>query len=293
MERRFKLPLSNSTEGEADFVVFGVPDDSGSAYRKGSSRAPDAIRRFVSRNEIGAVFHSGKKSMFEPEMHKLDAKVYDAGNRSRNAASEYAGSIASKGKVPIAIGGDHSITYDILKGINPKSRFGVAYFDAHPDIISSRGSYFGSVVNDLLSIPSFDPKSSIIVGLRTPEDEEIDNIRKCGIKVITPLQIADMGIKAAAAKIGAVLKRRTYLSIDMDAVDPAFAPGVTEPEPAGLSANEAAYLAKSVARRGLIGFDIMEVVPEYDRDGMTLYLAYRLMLEIIAALEGAVHHSTR
>ncbi len=293
MERRFKLPLSNSTEGEADFVVFGVPDDSGSAYRKGSSRAPDAIRRFVSRNEIGAVFHSGKKSMFEPEMHKLDAKVYDAGNRSRNAASEYAGSIASKGKVPIAIGGDHSITYDILKGINPKSRFGVAYFDAHPDIISSRGSYFGSVVNDLLSIPSFDPKSSIIVGLRTPEDEEIDNIRKCGIKVITPLQIADMGIKAAAAKIGAVLKRRTYLSIDMDAVDPAFAPGVTEPEPAGLSANEAAYLAKSVARRGLIGFDIMEVVPEYDRDGMTLYLAYRLMLEIIAALEGATHHPTR
>ncbi len=293
MERRFKLPLSNSTEGEADFVVFGVPDDSGSAYRKGSSRAPDAIRRFVSRNEIGAVFHSGKKSMFEPEMHKLDAKVYDAGNRSRNAASEYAGSIASKGKVPIAIGGDHSITYDILKGINPKSRFGVAYFDAHPDIISSRGSYFGSVVNDLLSIPSFDPKSSIIVGLRTPEDEEIDNIRKCGIKVITPLQIADMGIKAAAAKINAILKRRTYLSIDMDAVDPAFAPGVTEPEPAGLSANEAAYLAKSVARRGLIGFDIMEVVPEYDRDGMTLYLAYRLMLEIIAALEGAVHHSTR
>ena len=293
MEKRFKLPISNSTEGEADFVVFGVPDDSGSAYRKGSSKAPDAIRNFVSRNEIGAVFHSGKKSLFEPEMHKLAASVCDAGNRSRNSASEYAGIIASKGKIPVVMGGDHSVTYDILKGINPRSKFGIAYFDAHPDIISSRGSYFGSVVNDLLSIPSFDPKSSIIVGLRTPEDEEIDNIRKCGIKVITPLQIADMGIKAAAAKINAILKRRTYLSIDMDAVDPAFAPGVTEPEPAGLSANEAAYLAKSVARRGLIGFDIMEVVPEYDRDGMTLYLAYRLMLEIIAALEGAVHHSTR
>ena len=293
MERRFKLPLSNSTEGEADFVVFGVPDDSGSAYRKGSSKAPDAIRDFVSRNEIGAVFHSGKKSLFEPGMHKLDAKVYDAGNRSRNAASGYAGSIASKGKIPIVIGGDHSVTYDILKGIDPKGKFGIAYFDAHPDIISSRGSYFGSVVNDLLSIRSFDPKSSIIIGLRTPEDEEIENIRKCGIKVITPLQIADMGIKAAAAKINSILKRRTYLSIDMDAVDPAFAPGVTEPEPAGLSSNNVIYLAKSVAKKGLMGFDIMEVVPEYDRDGMTLYLAYRLILEIISTLDGAAPHSTR
>ncbi|MEM3841643.1 MAG: arginase family protein [Candidatus Micrarchaeaceae archaeon] len=288
-----KLPISNATEGEADFVIFGVPDDSGSAYRKGSSRAPDSIRHFVGRNEIGAVFKNKRISIFEPEMDLFDAKVCDIGNISRSYASSYSGQIHLKGKVPVAIGGDHSITYDILKGMNIEEKWGIAYFDAHPDIVSTRGSYFGSVINDLLGIKSFDPRSSVIIGMRTPEAEEIKNIKRCGIHVLTPLQIADIGLKASARKILGILKRKTYISIDMDCLDPAFAPGVTEPEPAGLSSNEVIYLTKAVASRGAIGFDIMEVVPEFDNNGMTLYLAYRLILEFIAAMHSGLKRHSR
>ena len=286
-----KLPISNSTEKDARFVIVGVPDDSGSAYRKGSSKAPDSIRDFVGRDEIGAVIKNGRKSIFEPELDIFDARVCDAGNMGREAASVHAAKVFGNGKIPITIGGDHSITYDILKGMDIRKKWGIAYFDAHPDIIGSRKSYFGSVINDLLGIKSFDPRSSIIIGMRTPESEELENIRKCGIHVITPLQIAEMGLKEASEVIRSALKRDTYLSIDMDSIDPAFAPGVTEPEPAGLSSNEAVYLAKNIAANGIFGFDIMEVVPKYDKEGMTLYLAYRLILEIISSMQAA--HSIR
>ena len=283
-----KLPISNSKYADADFIIFGVPSDKGSAYRKGSRYAPNSIRDFVSKNEIGAVIKNHKKSIFEPGTSKFSASVCDIGNIKIGKEEDTALKIYSDKKIPVAIGGDHSITYRLLNGMQPNGKWGIIYFDAHADIISSRGSYFGSVIHDMSKIKGFSPESSFIIGLRTPEEEELDNIKDLGINTITALDIEESGIKNIAKRILPSIKKNTYISIDMDSIDPAFAPGVTEPEPAGISPNQLIYLAKKVAEKSVFGFDIMEVCPKYDHDGMTMYLAYRMILEIITSMDSKI-----
>ncbi len=277
------LPISNTEYSNARFVVFGVPDDSGSAYRKGSSMAPNAIRRFVGKNEVGAVIIGKRSSLFEPEMSIFDAKVLDMGNFSLGRLEALSNMISNDKKIPVMIGGDHSITYKLLSRIAPKrGKWSILYFDAHPDIVSSRGSYFGSVINDISKIRGFDPKRSVIVGVRTPEREEVENIGRMGINTITPLEIERYGINRISANLDRILGEQCYISIDMDVLDPSFAPGVTEPEPAGITPTQLIYLAKRVAeRKRVIGFDVMEVCPKFDINNMTLHLSYRILLEII------------
>ncbi len=279
-----RFAFASSEYGESDFVIFGVPDDSGSAYRKGSRYAPDTIRSFVNRNEISGVRLGNRLSIFEPGMRKFAAKVYDAGNLSRKELGSVSGYIRNK-KVAVGIGGDHSITASILNATRPKGRWGIAYFDAHPDFISSRGSYFGSVMNDISKLEGFDPNASALIGIRTPEDEEIDNIRKLGIAVVTPQEIEEKGVKAVAEFLRCVLTKNTYISIDMDVLDPAYAPGVTEPEPGGISSSQLIYLIEKICSDKTFGIDITEVVPRFDREGMTMYLAYRIILYAISSID--------
>ncbi len=157
----------------------------------------------------------------------------------------------------------------------------MVYFDAHPDFIGSTQNYYGSVFYDSLSY--IDLKSSLQIGIRTPEQEEIENLKKYDITVITPLDIIKNGIveteKLMLNKIG----KNVYVSFDMDAIDPAYAPGVSVPVPMGLRNTEAIYLLKSLAKRA-IGIDIMEVCPDYDVKDRTSHLASRMIAEIISSI---------
>ncbi len=157
----------------------------------------------------------------------------------------------------------------------------MVYFDAHPDFISSTQNYYGSVFYDSLS--HIDIKSSLQIGIRTPEQEEIENLKKYDVTVITPLDIIKNGIveteKAIMNKVG----KNVYVSFDMDAIDPAYAPGVSVPVPMGLRNTEVIYLLKSLAKRA-IGIDIMEICPEYDVKDRTSHLASRMIAEIISSI---------
>ncbi len=283
---RKRFAFASSTYAESEFVVFGVPDDSGSAYRKGSRYAPDMIRSFVNKNEIGGVITGSRFSMFEPGMKKFSSKVHDAGNLSRKELGLVGKSIRNR-KVSIGLGGDHSITADILRAAKPGHKWGIAYFDAHPDIVNSRGRYFGSVVNDISKLEGFDPEASALIGIRTPEEEEIDNIKKLGIEVVTPQDIEERGARAVAESLRHILTADTYISIDMDVLDPAYAPGVTEPEPGGISSTQLIYLIDKIASERTFGVDITEVVPKFDKEGMTMHMAYRLILYSISAIDTA------
>ena len=285
MEKTLPLPINNCKYEDADFVIFGVPNDKGSRYRKGSKDAPNSIRRYVNKNEIGEVILGKNISLFGTGTKKFSAKTTDVGNVKIGEEEAMAKKIHADKKIPVVIGGDHSVTYRIIKGMNIKGNWGVLYFDAHPDLISSRGSYFGSVMNDISKLRGFSPKESIIIGMRTPEEEELDNIKKLGIHVITPVDIERLGVREILKKIKETLGKRIYLSIDMDVIDPAFAPGVTEPEPAGILPNQLLIIAKEIAKEGVLGFDLMEICPKYDIQNTTQYLAYRIILEIISSMQ--------
>ena len=135
----------------------------------------------------------------------------------------------------------------------------------------------------LFLIPQINPKTSLQIGIRTPEQEEIDNLKKYGIKVITPFDIVEKGVKEISKVISKKIGKNVYISFDMDCIDPAFAPGVSVPVPLGLKNVEAVYLLKAIVERGIVGMDIMEVCPSYDIKDRTSHLASRMIAEVISS----------
>lgn len=265
---------------EADIVIIGIPDESKShALRKGTSEAPDKIRQISS---IRDTYSRDNTISLGMPFGGLKKKVFDYGNVSRNQIGEVINKIISKSKIPISIGGDHSISVEIIKSISKKyGSLSLVYFDAHPDFISSTRNYYGSVFFDVLSC--IDLKSSIQIGIRTPEQEEINNIKKYNLSVITPFDIIKDGISVIEKKITEKVGKNVYVSFDMDAIDPAYAPGVSVPVPMGLRNSEAVYLLKALAVKGVIGMDIMEVCPDYDIKDRTSHLASRMIGEVISS----------
>lgn len=268
---------------EAEIIILGIPDESKShSLRKGSSEAPHKIREisnirdtYKRGNEISAGFPFGG----------INKKVYDYGNILRTEIANTVEKIASASKIPISIGGDHSISAEIIKAISRKhGPVSLVYFDAHPDFIGSASGYYGSVVHDVL--PHIDIRSSIQIGIRTPEQEEMDNIKKYGLTVITPLEMLREGIVKIEKEVLSRLGKNTYVSVDMDVIDPAYAPGVSVPVPLGLRNLEVLYLLKAIARKGMIGLDIMEVCPSYDIKDRTSHLASRMIAETLSSLGG-------
>jgi len=266
---------------EAEIVILGIPDESQShALRKGTSEAPHFIRDIS--NIRDSYIREGKKSLGHPFTGIGKKKVLDYGNVSKEKIDEVFQRIVSNSKIPITIGGDHSITRDVIKAVSKNTGpLSIVYFDAHPDFVSSIQNYYGSVFYDIL--PHIDPKTSLQVGIRTPEQEEIDNLKKYDIKVITPFDIVEKGVKEISNSILQTIGKNVYVSFDMDCVDPAFAPGVSVPVPMGLKNVEAIYLLKNIVENGIVGMDIMEVCPSYDIKDRTSHLASRMISEVISS----------
>ena len=268
---------------DANFVIVGVPDESQShALRQGTEEAPNRIREISCKRDS---YNRGSKiSLGIPFSDSTHKKVYDYGNIDRIQISKVYDKISSTSKIPITMGGDHSITTQIVKTIsNSIGKFSLVYFDAHPDFVSSMTNYYGSVFNDVL--PHIDIDSSIQIGIRTPEKEELDNIRKYNLNVITPTEIAEKGLVEISELILKTIGEKVYISFDMDCVDPSYAPGVSVPVPMGLNTVDAVYLLKKITKHGIVGMDIMEVCPSFDVKDRTSHLASRLISEVIFAAD--------
>jgi len=270
---------------DADIVVIGVPDESRShAKRKGTSRAPDVLR--IASNESEFFERGGRLIPICPMRGTLEGKcVFDAGNvASKQELQKIVYDVASAGKLPIMIGGDHSLTTETIKVASAGKKLSLLYFDAHPDFVSSVRNYYGSVLTDSAQLLNF--RKSMLIGTRAAELEELENARKAGLKIVNPLDVAELGVKKVAQMIKArTAGSRTYISVDLDCVDPASAPGVSVPSPGGLAAVDLIYLLnKAISGGNVVGIDIVELVPDYDVNGMTATLAARILSECIASV---------
>ncbi|MHA1376984.1 MAG: arginase family protein [Candidatus Helarchaeota archaeon] len=277
-----KFPWANSSFEEADCIIIGVPDESGSsAARKGTQLGPYFIRNVSNSRDV-----YGPNRIAQSLSGEIKTKIFDLGDLKKEEVSKCVNRIVQEGKIPVTLGGDHSITTEILKGFPSDIEISLIYFDAHPDIISSKRHYFGSVIFDLSQFPNIDIDTSVEVGIRDPEIEEIINIRKLGLKTYTTYEIYDIGMKNVLKEIKNLGAKNIYLSIDMDVLDPAFAPGVGSPSPGGISAVRLMYLVKNIASWGkLVGVDIMETNPKFDIQDMTSHLAANILIEILAAIK--------
>ena len=280
-----RLYQSNARSAfEADIVIVGVPDESKShAKRKGASRGPDSLRQ--ASNESGFFERNGKLIPVFPILGKISNKLnFDYGNIPRENLQKLITDLVANNKIPIVIGGDHSITSTVLQATGDiHGKLGLFYFDAHPDFVSSTTDYYGSVLTD--SSRWIDFSKSMLIGTRAAEPEELENAESVGLEVITPIDVAKLGISQVANKLQAKgYNNKRYVSIDLDCADPAYAPGVSLPSPCGLSSIDLVYLVKLVINSGIVGIDIVELSPDFDLNDMTANLAARILLESIASI---------
>jgi agmatinase len=276
-----KICWENSNYNDSEIVIVGIPDESQShSLREGTSEAPEQVRKISNMRD--SYTRKGQKTLGYP-MNGISKKIFDYGDIKRQQIPETFEKIFADSKIPISIGGDHSISTSIIKRLSQKSRkTSLVYFDAHPDFITSTKEYYGSVFGDVL--PFIESQTSIQIGIRTPEKEEMDNLEKNQITVISPFEIAELGISKIYQQIIETIGDSVYVTFDMDCIDPSYAPGVSVPVPMGISSVDATYLLKKIADRGILGMDIVEVCPPYDVNNRTSHLASRIIGEVISSI---------
>jgi agmatinase len=272
---------------KADYVVFGVPFDVTSTYRTGARFGPAAIRQ-ASLNIETFSFRTGI-DFEELRVHDLgDVHVSTAPKKTVDMLKLVVEDIAAMGKLPVALGGEHTITLGIMKGLSAKAeKTAVVSFDAHLDL---RKEFLGLTLSHTTFMRCINeevkPAKIIEVGTRAVCKEELAYAQEAGIEFFTSQQIR----KEGAAQVTRLLKEKLaayeniYVSIDMDVLDPAYAPAVQNPEPEGIETHTLLDISCALCSKRVVGFDVLEVAPNYDQ-GLSAIQAAKVTFEMLCALE--------
>ncbi|MEM4234199.1 MAG: agmatinase [Candidatus Methanomethylicaceae archaeon] len=264
---------------ESDFILFGVPFDSTSSFRPGSRFGPAAIREASANIETWS-WRTGM-DFEEVKLHDLGdlAVVHgDAAETVRRVKETTEDIILSK-KIPVMLGGEHIITLGALRGFKDAA---VVSFDAHFDM---RDEYLSNKLSHACvmrrALEELGVRNVVIVGARASYRDEIEFLKKSGVNYISSQQIMRVGAKEAGAWLKKILadSKKVYISVDMDVLDPAFAPGVGNPEPEGITTSTLLDLIEEVIDDRIAGFDVVEVSPAYD-SGATAVTASKIIYEI-------------
>jgi agmatinase len=285
------LPAAASPQ-DLDVALLGVPYDGGTSYRSGARFGPRAVRE---QSSLIRTWHPVLK------VHPFERlRVADCGDvdvvpisieRTYEAVTAKLDEVVAAGAVPVCVGGDHSITLPILRSIaRRQGPVGIVHFDAHPDTWDEYfGSKFfhGTPFRRAVEEGHIDPRRMIQVGLRGPlyGPEDFAFHDQHGIEVLRIEAIKEHGTAWAGERLGRLRGGPVYLSFDIDAVDPAYAPATGTPEVGGLTSYEALALVRALAGLTLVGADVVEVSPPYDGPGqITALLAANLLFEIVSLL---------
>lgn len=266
---------ANASFDDAKFVICGVPFDRTTSYRAGARMAPNAIRQ---------ASYNFETYLFEHDVDLSDVPMNDMGNveecGSPEEMVEIVRDIAKKavkaGKFPVFMGGEHTTTIPVVEAFDD---IGVISIDAHLDY---RESYLGlkyshACVTRRIS-EHLGRENVLVFGVRSISAEEKSEKMPEFIDAFT---IHDVGVESAFKRaLNIIRKEKVFLTLDIDGIDPAFAPGTGTPEPFGLTPMEVKKCISMLGER-LVGFDVTEVSPPYD-EGNTAALAARMMREVIA-----------
>jgi agmatinase len=282
------LPHAASAAG-LDIALVGVPMDLGVSNRPGARFGPRAVRTIERIGPYHPTFRMVPKGAVRA------ADVGDVPFRSRYSLEQslediehYYAALAAQGVRPLSVGGDHSITYPILKALGKNSPVGMVHIDAHCDTMGAfDGSKFhhGGPFRLAVLDGVLDPERTIQIGIRGSSNMFWEFSHVSGMTVIYMEDFMRMGVDAVAERARAVVgDRPIYISVDVDGFDPAFAPGTGTPEAGGLEAREGIALLRALRGLDIIGADVVEVAPEYDPTTNTSQLAAQLLFEEFALM---------
>ncbi len=273
----------SSAYDKSRFVFFGVPYDKTSTYRAGSRFAPGALRDVSANMELYSV--RSKVDLEQVAVHDwgdvdIVENLVETLGRVKSVCSE----LLDSNKIPIMAGGEHSITKSAAD-VLPEDT-GLLSFDAHLDL---RDEFLGERLSHATFMRRVSEKLGsdhiMEVGIRAFSRPELDFARKSGVTMITPQDLRETGISKTAQRIRGFLSgfSQSYVTVDIDVLDPAFAPGVGNPEPDGISTDELLTLIDASMQKNTVGFDLVEVSPQLD-SGQTAAVGVKVIFEAIAAL---------
>ena len=291
----FRRPLRETAAG-VDVAVVGVPFDGGVTHRTGARHGPRAVREQTTM--IRRYNHATGVGPFDlAEVADLGDAWVERPFELEGALSEieaFFAAVQAVGAAPLSVGGDHSISLPILRAIAGGGPLGMVHIDAHcdtgDDYLGSRfhhGAPFRRAVEEGL----LDPKRVIQIGIRGSLNhlDIWDFSRTSGMRVVTIEEFSDRGWRWAAEEAGRVVgDGPSYLSFDIDSLDPAFAPGTGTPEAGGLTMLEAQRLIRELAALDLVGADVVEVSPPFDPSGVTALAAATILFESLCVLATAI-----
>jgi guanidinopropionase len=290
-----RLPYSKDPAG-VDIGLVGVPWDGGTTNRAGARHGPREIR-----NQSSFMRRVHSETLESPYDR---CNVADLGDTSVNPidlmdtlqrVEEFYASLHSAGTAPLTAGGDHLITLPIMRAIAKDRAVGMVHFDAHSD---TNDRYFGD--NEYTHGTPFrraveegllDPRRTVQIGIRGSlyAKDEHDFARESGIRMIRIDEYFEMGIDAVIAEARTVVgDGPTYISFDVDGLDPVFAPGTGTPEIGGFSTFEAQKMIRGLRGLDIVGGDVVEVAPPFDPSGNTALVGATMMFEILSVLADAV-----
>jgi agmatinase len=290
----FSAPLRQSTStppdvAGLDVALIGVPMDLGVTNRPGARFGPRAVRQV---ERIGPYHHVHRML---PLSAVEVADIGDVAFRSRYGLEDsvadieaFFAKVASAGVSPLAVGGDHSITFPILKALGAGQPLGLVHIDAHCDTggpFEGAKFHHGGPFRQAVLAGVLDPERTIQIGIRGGAEYLWEFSYVSGMTVIHAEELARDGVAKTITRIRDVVgSGPAYISFDIDSLDPAFAPGTGTPEAGGLSTREAMELIRGCAGLDIIGGDVVEVAPQYDATTNTAQAAAQMLFEILAVV---------
>ncbi|RST73062.1 agmatinase [Siminovitchia acidinfaciens] len=269
---------------KADAVVFGIPFDGGVSFRAGAKEGPQAIREITY-----TIAPTTERWEDLSDLQILDLGDVEGKDRDELflEAEQAAYSIVKSGKLLTMIGGDHSTTIPVLRGIDRalNEPFGILHIDSHFDLCDEIGGdplSHGSTERRALELKNItDTESIFFVGVRSVESEELQFINNNKMNIIGAAEVRKKGVENTLHKIKEKMGRfnNIYITVDIDALDPAYAPGTGTPQFGGLDSRELLDLLYGLFELPVIGFDVVEVAPKLDDSLLSAFAARKIITE--------------
>lgn len=287
-----RLPASRELKN-VDVAIVGIPFDSGATNRSGtrfgSRKIREASLQLWGYNQVLGV--APTQALNIVDYGDVSVIAVDIRATMERITAELK-SILDQDVTVVSLGGDHSISLPLLRA--HASKFGevaVIHFDSHPDTWDwefenqpySHGTPFRRAIEEKL----IDTDAYLQIGIRGPTSwpKDLETAREMGAQILTINQVFEMGIPTVIDEMRKVVgERPVYVSLDIDSVDPAFAPGTGTPEVGGFSSYQILQLVRGLQGLNIVGFDLVEVSPPYDHGDITSILAANLAFEFISLL---------
>ena len=277
---------------DVDIGIIGVPWDSGTTNRPGPRHGPrqlrDASTMIRAQHPVSGIRPYEKLNC--ADLGDVSINPADIEDSMARITSFYK-KLIETGIKPLTAGGDHLTSLPVLRALAEKAPLGMIHFDSHTDLFHSyfdgtmftHGTPFRRAVEENL----LDPKRVIQIGIRGTQydSEDLDFANSVGIRVVKIDEFFDRGIQDVMAEAREIVgKNETYVSYDIDFIDPAFAPGTGTPEVGGPNSYEALKVVRELAGVKIVGADMVEVSPPFDPSSNTAFLGVSVMFELLCQM---------